>query len=167
MLRGSLAFTVAVALIPFAAGCGSTADNAGQGSGDAKPADVTSRVERCTERFMRRASAKDSTDEVRRYATRTYCKPFDKRGWVHEDGTLSIDSYRYVQSSGTCATAAPGQPAQTVPCEELDPGGPLILDCAILHLVPRTEVRTYVAKLGRNREVQCDDDTPLSELGAS
>jgi hypothetical protein len=113
------------------------------------------------------ASTKESSSEVRRYVTRTYCEPFDKRGWVHKDGTLSIDAYQYVKSSGTCATALPGQPAQTVPCEELDPGGPLILDCAIRHLVPRTEVSTYVAKLRQNREVQCDDDTPHSELGAS
>jgi len=164
-----LAFVIAVALIPLAAGCDSTADNtdrAGAGAG-AKPADLTSRVASCTERFMRRASTKEASGELRRYATKTYCEPFDKRGWVYRNGTLSIDAYRYVKNSGTCSRAAPGQPAQTVPCEELEAGGPLILDCAILHLVPRAEVRAYVAKLRRNREVKCDDDTPLSELGAS
>jgi len=116
---------------------------------------------------MRRASTKHASGEVRRYATKAYCEPFDKRGWVYRNGTLSIDAYRYVKDSGTCSTAAPGQPAQTMPCEELEAGGPLTLDCAILHQVPRAEVRTYVAKVRRNREVRCDDDTPLSELGAS
>jgi len=161
---------MAAALILFTAGCDSRADDASRASEAAEPADLTSRVERCTERFMRLASAKDSSGQVRRYARRTYCEPFDKRGWIHRNGTLSIDAYRYVTSTGmasTCEVVAPGQPSQTVPCEELEAGGPLILDCAILHLVPRTEVRTYVAKLQRNREVRCDDDTPLPELGAS
>jgi hypothetical protein len=114
---------------------------------------------------MRRSSIK--SDEVRRYVKRTYCEPFDKRGWVHTNGTLSIDAYRYTKSSGTCAAASPGQPTQTVPCEALEARGPLFLDCAILHLVPRMEVRPYVARLQRNREVRCDDDTPISDLGAS
>jgi len=170
MLRGLSAFGIAVALITITAGCDWTGDNAGQANGDEDPAAVTSRVERCTDRFMRRVSAEDSTDQVRRYARRTYCEPFDERGWIHKNGTLSIDAYRYVTSSGTsstCAMSTPGQPAQTVPCKELETGGPLFLDCAILHMVPRTEVRTYVAKLQRSRDVRCDDDTPLSELGAS
>jgi hypothetical protein len=63
-------------------------------------------------------------------------------------------------------TAEAGEGGETVPCEELEGDGPLLLDCAILHLVRRGEVREYVEKLERSREVSCDDGTPLARLGA-
>ncbi|MGH7717568.1 MAG: hypothetical protein ACREON_01820 [Gemmatimonadaceae bacterium] len=54
---------------------------------------------------------------------------------------------------------------ETVPCEELEGDGLLELDCAILHLVPRNEVRAYLGELEGSREVSCDG-TALDQLGA-
>jgi hypothetical protein len=112
---------------------------------------------------MERASPK--TAQVRQYAERAYCKPFEKRGWVHDNGTLSVAAYRRLGGSQMCVTVAPGRPARKVPCQRLERSGSLILDCALLHLVPRGEVRKYIAKLQQQRQVRCDDDTPLAELG--
>jgi hypothetical protein len=39
-----------------------------------------------------------------------------------------------------------------------------VLDCGLLHLVRRNEVQTYLEELGR--PVECDDGTPLDQLGA-
>jgi len=151
----ALSVRIAIAVVLVVAACSSGNNERSE----------TSRVRSCSDRFLERASAHGSPDQVRRYAENAYCKPFARRGWVYENGTLSLDAYKYVQSGRICAEGGSGEPARTVPCEEVDPGGPLILDCAILHLVPRAEVKTYVAKLQRQGEVRCDDVTPLSELG--
>jgi len=156
---------MAICLAFVAAGCNSSAGDSRETAKAKTAVGDSSRVERCVERFMKRASP--SNAQVRRYARTTYCEPFDEHGWVHANGTLRIDAYEYMKSAGTCSTASPGQPAQTVPCDQLDRGGPLFLDCALLHLTPETEVRKYLATLEQGREVRCDDDTPLSELGAA
>jgi hypothetical protein len=153
----ALSVRIATAVVLVVAGCSS-------GNNDRSE---TSRVGSCTDRLLERASANGSPDQVRRYVETAYCAPFAKRGWVYENGTLSLDAYKYVQNGGRCAEGGSGEPSRTVPCEEVDPSGPLILDCAILHLVPRAEVKPYVAKLRRQREVRCDDGTPLSGVGAS
>ena len=134
---------------------------------------AASRVERCTERFLERVEHEDSANatklEIRRYVEISYCAPFEKQGWVYDDGTLSIDAYtKLVESmSEECTRAESGEEARTVPCEELDQGeGPQVLDCAILHHVRREEVRKYVRELRRSREVTCDDGTPPHKLGA-
>jgi hypothetical protein len=160
---------VALAVILFVvAGCGSgeDADQDAGGSGDAS-AEAAARVERCVERFLESAAPDESEEaDVRRYIESTYCSRFERGGWVYEDGTLSIAAYRAVAEGYECATAEAGEEAVTIPCEELEGGdGPLVLDCAILHLVPRDEVREYVGELERSREVSCDDGTPLDRLG--
>jgi hypothetical protein len=68
--------------------------------------------------------------------------------------------------SEECVQAESDGETETLPCEELEAEGPLELDCAILHLVPRDEVREHLAELERSREVRCDDGTPLDRLGA-
>lgn len=125
------------------------------------------RIEECTERMLRGENSDDaSRAEVKDYVETTYCAPFERRGWVYDDGALAIDAQLWLESSGSevCATQRPGTPARTVPCEELE-RGPTVLDCALLHHVRRSEVRTYVAKLERGREVSCDDGTALDALG--
>jgi hypothetical protein len=159
------------------AGCGATGgdgDDARSAAAE-EPAPGGSAVERCTERFLERAEAEGlqgvTTEELRRYVEVAYCSPFERRGWVYADGTLSIDAHEWLEESGEweCAVATePGQPAKRVPCEEVEGGDEAtVIDCAGLHHVRRAEVREYVEKLRRRHDVRCDDGTPLEQLGAS
>jgi hypothetical protein len=119
-----------------------------------------SRVERCTERLLSRGEG-EATDEARAYVRRTYCGPFERRGWVYEDGALSIDTQKWLDEGGmeVCETAGAGGQSVTVPCEDESP----TINCAMLHHVRRSEVREYVAQLPR--DVECDDGTPVEQLG--
>jgi hypothetical protein len=96
----------------------------------------------------------------------TYCSRFSARGWVYDDGTLSIEAHMWVEEGGGEECAQGTEAGQkTVPCDtiEEDP----FIECALLHHVRKQEVREYVAELQRQRpEVRCDDGTPLSALGA-
>jgi hypothetical protein len=165
-----LRVALAVILV-IAAGCGSGED-AGQNAGASgdPSAEAVSRLERCVERFLERAESDGLAEaDVRRYIESTYCSRFEREGWIYDDGTLSIAAYLYFEEGGAeeCVTAEAGEETETVPCEELEGGdGPLSLDCAILHVVRRDEVREYVGELERSREVNCDDGTPLDRLGA-
>jgi hypothetical protein len=154
---------VAVALFVVAlVGCGENNQRSSAGS---------ERIERCADRFLERAKSEDAnTEETRRYIEVTYCTPFAERGWVYEDGTLNIAAQTWLieGSSEECVSAGADEPAQTVPCEELEPqGGMQVIDCAILHQVRTSEVRKYLEQLQRKHEVECDDGTPLEGLGAS
>src|SRR5687767_1247159 len=64
------------ALLAALAGCGS--DNG-----------ADTRVDRCVERLLANAEGGE-TDAARDYARRTYCGQFASRGWVYDDGALSI-----------------------------------------------------------------------------
>ena len=136
------------------AGCG----------GEAEPG--AARVDRCTERFLDGIESdglpEDERDVTRRYVERTYCSRFEKEGWVHEDGSLSIDAYTGMMGEAECAESRAGEEAVTVPCDEFEDN---VLDCAILHHVRKEEVRAYVEGLGRPGRVECDDGTPVHELG--
>lgn len=170
---------VAAALALALAGCGSSADEAGD-DGEA-PASAGVAVERCTERLLSDAELVELTAEeqeaVRSYTESTYCARFADRGWVYDDGALSIDAYTSLAEGGEeeCAEAeterTPGEgPAgsgQTVPCDEVDAGEDETIDCALLRHVRRSEVRAYLDELEeRGRSVECDDGTPLADLGA-
>ena len=76
--------------------------------------------------------------------------------------TLSIDAQEWLVKGRTCATSRNGQPSRTVPCDELDTGATTI-DCGMLHYVRRSEVQEYLRHVAAK---QCDDGTPLDELGA-
>jgi hypothetical protein len=159
-------------ILVIAAGCGTGGDT-GQDAGVSsdESSEATSRIERCVERFLERAAADGLAEaDVRRYIESTYCSRFEREGWIYDDGTLSIAAHVAFVDSGSsegCETAQVGEEAETVPCEELEgDGGPLFLDCAILHFVRRGEVRQYLAELERSREVSCDDGTPIDRLGA-
>ena len=162
-------FPVVLAVALVVAGCGSSGESGGNAasSGEASTA-AAPRVEKCVERFIARATSDASTEtEVRRYIERTYCSPFEREGWVYEDGTLSIAAYLFLARGGSedCASADGGQ-GETVSCGELPADTAIVLDCAVLHVVRRDEVQHYVRELERHREVSCDDGTPLERLGA-
>ena len=140
---------------------------AGCGGSDPETAtpNSSSRVEKCVERFADRAEG-GATQEVERYVRTAYCEPFEKRGWVHDDGTLTINAY-VDNTTVSCASAGQGEPSSTVPCERLeDQDDPPVLDCGLLHLVRRSEVREYFASQRRKRGLRCDDGTPVTDLGA-
>jgi hypothetical protein len=162
-------FPVVLAVALVVAGCGSSGESGenAASSGEASTA-AAPRVEKCVERLLARATSDALTEtEVRRYIEGTYCSPFEREGWVYEDGTLSIAAYLFLArgSSEECATAEVGE-GETVPCGELPGDGPVVLDCAVLHAVRREEAQQYVRELERHREVSCDDGTPLERLGA-
>lgn len=171
-LRRTVRFRIVLAVVVIViAGCGSGEDTGRDaGSGDIS-ADAASRLERCVERFLERAASDGLAEaDVRRYVESTYCSRFEREGWIYEDGSLSIAAQVALADSGSseeCVTAKAGEEAETVPCEELEGAdGPLVLDCAILHVVRWGEVQAYVEELERRREVSCDDGTPLDRLGA-
>jgi hypothetical protein len=146
------------AILLVVAGCGSGED----ASVDAAAA----RVERCVERFLERTDSAELPEaDLRRYVESVYCVPFERKGWIYDDGTLSIAAHAESESE-ECVQAESDGETETVPCEEPDGGGPLVLDCAILHLVRRDEVQEYVRQLEQSREVSCDDGTALDRLGA-
>lgn len=150
------AFLATVLFASVLAGCGTHAGS----QSDA-------RINKCVDRLMHRATTNGSSEqEVRLYAKRTYCAPFERNGWVYGDGALSIAAQKWLDSGGTCATGNAGKPTQTVPCEPANRDATGTIDCAMLHFVRRTEVVAYVAKLQRDGDVHCDDGTPLEELGA-
>ena len=117
-------------------------------------------AERCTERLLNSVNAQGA-DDARSYVRRTYCEPFASRGWVYEDGALSIDAQHWLDEAGmeVCETAGEDGESVTIPCEDESPS----INCAILHHVRRSEVREYVAQL--RRDVACDDGTPVEQLG--
>ena len=108
---------------------------------------------------------KTTRAQARRYVKTTYCARFEKRGWIYDDGTLSIGAQ--VGQSGSEICSSLGGETRTVSCEELRRRDQhVVLDCGLLHIVRRSEVRKYVEELQRNHEVSCDDGTPLDKLGA-
>lgn len=124
-------------------------------------------VDSCTKRLLAQSTRTVPRALVRRYVQTAYCKPFAKRGWLHENGTFSIDAYRSATRSRVCAAGGAGDPARRVPCDQVDSAGLLVLDCAFLRLVSRDEVVPYLTRLQQKREIRCDDDTPLSQLGVA
>jgi hypothetical protein len=131
---------VATALLVALAGCGSDAAGA-------------SRVDRCTERLLVGA---DATAPARRRVRETYCEPFAASGWVYDDGALSIDAQKWLVEGGSEVCGS--EHSETVPCEESR-----VIDCAMLRHVRRNEARAYVENL--RRAVECDDGTPVEQLG--
>ena len=154
---------LAIAFLLVLAGCGGE-EKAAQPTVQASP-----RAERCTQRILDRVEG-DNGAEARAYIDRVYCVPFDRKGWVYPDGTLSIAAHLYVLNSGTCAESSVSGGSTTTTtttptkCDRADLLNPL--ECAVLHYVRKDEVRAYLRKLERKQSVRCDDGTPLDELGA-
>jgi hypothetical protein len=128
---------------------------------------VNSRVERCVDRLMQHARTEDLPNKelARRYVRRTYCGRFEREGWVYEDGALSIGAQTWLEHAGRCASATAGEPAKTVPYQPDRRGGVRIIECALLRVIRRSEVRDYIEQLRTKGPVECDDGTAISELG--
>lgn len=125
------------------------------------------RVERCVDRLLQHGRAQDlhNKELARRYVRRTYCARFEGEGWVYEDGALSIAAQTWLEHGGTCATSSAGEPAKTVPCEPERRGGVRIIECALLRVIRRSEVRDYIEQLRTEGPIECDDGTAIAELG--
>ncbi len=128
---------------------------------------AASRIERCVDRLLRNTTRQNAADKeaARRYARKTYCARFEEKGWVYEDGAVSIAAQAWLDQGATCVRGGEGEPTRTVPCEVDRSGGVQTLDCALLHIVRRSEVREYVDRLETNGAVKCDDGTALGKLG--
>jgi hypothetical protein len=122
-----------------------------------------SRIERCVDRLLRQTTTLDAAGEeaARRYARKTYCARFEENGWIYEDGAVSIAAQTWLDQGATCARSSDGQPAKTVRCGV----DRTAIDCALLRIVRRSEVREYIHRLETNGAVSCDDGTALDNLG--
>jgi hypothetical protein len=102
--------------------------------------------------------------QARLYVRDTYCARFDENGWVYKDGAVSIDAQKWLDAASACAASQAGDPVTTV-CTTTEAVGTRVLDCALLHIVRRSEVRDYIDRLKTNGPVECDDGTTLDDLG--
>ena len=136
------------------------------GSRHAGPAPRSnSRVERCVDRLVAGTNRTSAERElVRRYTRDTYCNRFQQNGWIYRDGALKLAAQLWLQN-GTCAEGVAGQPAKVVPCKLQRRGGVLTLDCGLLRVVKRSEVRSYLRGLQAGGPVVCDSGIPLARLG--
>jgi hypothetical protein len=105
-----------------------------------------------------------TSDQARRHVRDTYCARFDENGWVYADGALSIEAQKWLDAGATCAVGDAGDSVATVPCTTTE-AGTQILDCALLHIVRRSEVRDYIDRLKTSSPVECDDGTALDDFG--
>lgn len=103
--------------------------------------------------------------QARRYARDTYCDRFERKGWIYEDGALSLAANTWLEMGARCAAGSEGNPIRTVPCEEEWRANTRRLDCGLLHHVRRSEVRKHIEQLQHESRVECDDGTPLGHLG--
>jgi hypothetical protein len=125
----------------------------------------TRRVERCVDRLIAGINVASAGRKfVRGYARDTYCNRFEQQGWIYPDGALKLAAQLWLQN-GTCAEGVAGQPAKVVPCKLERRGGVLTLDCGLLRVVRRSEVRSYLRGLQAGGPVVCDSGTPLARLG--
>jgi hypothetical protein len=145
--------------------CAATLTACGSHSRRAGPAPPTNdRVEHCVNRMFDVSTVGfNPKPVVRRYLRDAYCRRFEQKGWINEDGTLKIAVQRSLQTSGTCGEGIAGQPPKVVPCKpERDSSGALMIDCGLLRFVRRSEVRTYLRRL---QPVACEQGIPVRRLG--
>jgi hypothetical protein len=101
-------------------GCGAKDDRESAGE---MTADAASRVDTCSDRLVAHVETEGLSDaekgEIRRYARTTYCSRFAGRGWVNDDGTLSIAAQEAMQAGGEEKCAGMTETGEeTVPCEQ-------------------------------------------------
>ncbi|HEX5583979.1 hypothetical protein [Gaiella sp.] len=165
-MRLSLAVLLFIAIVS-ACGSGSATQRDEAPSSTRSSPSAASRIERCVDRLLHETAiaSRAEEDTLRRYVRDTYCARFEERGWVYEDGALSIAAQTWLDEGVTCVTGSEGEPTRTVPCETERGGGGRVLDCALLHVVRRGEVGDYIARLRTDGPVNCDDGTDVDELG--
>ncbi|MFL5920954.1 MAG: hypothetical protein ACJ75Q_14255 [Gaiellaceae bacterium] len=164
-MRFSLAVLIVVAT---ASGCGSgTGDRHGATpTKTSQPQAATARINRCVDRLLQNATQPVADNgAARRYVRSTYCARFEERGWIYDDGALSIAAEIWLERGARCASGGEGEATKTVPCQAHLSGGVQTLDCALLHVVRKAEVREYVDRLRASTPVKCDDGTALDTLG--
>jgi hypothetical protein len=156
------------AMLIFASALSACGSGSGERGDEAQstPA-ATSRIERCVDRLLQAATTREANKEVtRRYVRNTYCARFEKDGWIYEDGALSIGAQRWLDEGATCAKSGEGALTKTVSCqEERLAAGDRTIDCALLRVVRRSEVRNYIKRIRSSGAVECDDGSALDELG--
>ena len=151
------------ALLICAAALTACGSHGSRHAGPAPPSN--SRVERCIDRLLAGTNAASAGRElVRRYTRDTYCNRFQQKGWIYRDGALKLAAQLWLQN-GTCAEGVAGQPAKVVPCKLERSGGVLTVDCGLLRVVRRSEVRSYLRGLQAGGLVVCDSGIPLARLG--
>jgi hypothetical protein len=65
-----------------------------------------------------------------------------------------------------CSVGTADGPRTSAACADVESGDRVrVIDCALLHYVRRSEVRGYVRRVEEDGPVECDDSTPLEELG--
>jgi hypothetical protein len=128
---------------------------------------TNSRVERCVARLVAGSDTSVAgKEQTRHYILDSYCRPFEQRGWVYDDGALKLAAHLSVQNGGSCAEGVAGQPAKVVPCKlERSSNGVLTIDCGLLRFVRRSEVRTYLRRLQASGPVACEEGIALTKLG--
>jgi hypothetical protein len=162
-VRFSLAVLIVVAT---ASGCGSgTSERHGVTPTNTSPPHVA-RISRCVDRLLQNATQPAADNgAARRYVRSTYCRRFEENRWIYEDGALNIAAQIWLEKGVRCASSGDGEVTKTVPCEAILSGGVRTLDCALLHVVRKAEVREYVDRLRASGPVECDDGTALDALG--
>jgi len=160
------------AMLIFSSAVSACGSGTGERGGEARstvrrsPA-ATIRIERCVDRLLQAATTPEaSKEEARRYVRTTYCARFEKEGWIYEDGALSIAAQRWLDEGARCARSGEGEPTRTVSCEEERlAAGDRTIDCALLRVVRRSEVRAYIERIRSSGAVECEDGSALAELG--
>jgi hypothetical protein len=68
---------------------------------------TNSRVERCVARLVAGSDTSVAgKEQTRHYIRDSYCRPFEQRGWVYDDGALKLAAYLSVQNGGSCVPRA-------------------------------------------------------------
>ena len=153
-----------VVFVAVLAGCGTGGNDQREGAGSTERSSIAAaHVNKCVERLLGRSASAENEQNARVYVENTYCVPFERNGWIYDDGALRIAAQEWLDSGAEeeCVTGDSGEPTRTVPCDTATE----IIDCALLHHVRRAEVIAYVAEFQQDGSVQCDDGTPLAELG--
>jgi hypothetical protein len=157
-----------LAIVVFSAvlaGCGTggSEQRDGAASTERNSTVAAAHVNKCVELLAGRPGSAENEQDARVYIKDTYCVPFERNGWIYDDGALRIAAQEWLDkgSEEECVTGESGESTRTVPCDTATE----IIDCALLHHVRRAEVIAYMAELQQDGSVQCDDGTPLAELG--
>ena len=98
-LKTAVALTCAAVLV--VASCGS----------ESSRAPIAKAAAKCTNRLVRTVKPYPApVAQTRRYVAVMYCRPFARKGWLYDDGALSIKAQLWAVHGyrETCMTSVPG-----------------------------------------------------------